>query len=51
VPLVGQGPLLHGRPSADRLSATRRDDGSLMTATVPIVGGDDWNTGGADPAS
>ncbi|MDH2443796.1 glycosyl hydrolase family 65 protein [Amnibacterium sp. CER49] len=51
VPLVGQGPLLHGRPSADRLSATRRDDGSLMTATVPIVGGDEWSTSGTDPAS
>ncbi|HEY8281891.1 MAG TPA: glycosyl hydrolase family 65 protein [Amnibacterium sp.] len=42
VPLVGQGPRLPGRPSSDQFSTTRRDDGSLMTASVPIVGVDDW---------
>jgi alpha,alpha-trehalose phosphorylase len=42
VPLLGQGPRLSGRPSGDQFSTTRRDDGSLMTASVPIVGVDDW---------
>ncbi|MGN6742925.1 MAG: glycosyl hydrolase family 65 protein, partial [Amnibacterium sp.] len=42
VPLVGQGPQLAGRPSAEQFSMTRRDDGSLMTASVPIVGVDEW---------
>jgi alpha,alpha-trehalose phosphorylase len=50
VPLVGQGPLIQGRPSPDQFSTTRRDDGSLMTASVPIVG-DDWETGSGDPVT
>jgi alpha,alpha-trehalose phosphorylase len=44
VPLLGQGPYLPGRPSSDQFSTTRRDDGSLMTASLPIVGVDDWTT-------
>jgi alpha,alpha-trehalose phosphorylase len=44
VPLLGQGPHLPGRPSSDQFSTTRRDDGSLMTASLPIVGVDDWTT-------
>ncbi|MCU1472195.1 glycoside hydrolase family 65 protein, partial [Amnibacterium sp.] len=42
VPLLGQGPHLPGRPSSDQFSTNRRDDGSLMTASLPIVGVDDW---------
>jgi alpha,alpha-trehalose phosphorylase len=44
VPLLGQGPYLPGRPSSDQFSTNRRDDGSLMTASLPIVGVDDWTT-------
>jgi alpha,alpha-trehalose phosphorylase len=50
VTLVGQGPLIQGRPSPDQFSRTRRDDGSLMTASVPIVG-DEWDVGSGDPAT
>ncbi len=44
VPLLGQGPHLAGRPSSEQFSTSRRDDGSLMTASLPIVGVDDWTT-------
>ncbi|MFE5337961.1 glycoside hydrolase family 65 protein [Isoptericola sp. NPDC056573] len=35
VPLDGQGPVRPGRPSLRALSGNRRDDGTLITATVP----------------
>ncbi|MCA5895213.1 glycoside hydrolase family 65 protein [Isoptericola sp. NEAU-Y5] len=35
VPLEGQGPLRPGRPSLRALSGNRREDGTLITATVP----------------
>ncbi len=37
VPLVGQGPTLTGKPDADKFREQRRDDGSLMTASVPTI--------------
>jgi alpha,alpha-trehalose phosphorylase len=46
VPLAGQGPHLSGRPSSAQFSGTRRDDGSLMTASVPIVANGDWSAEG-----
>ncbi|WP_251151843.1 glycosyl hydrolase family 65 protein [Cellulosimicrobium sp. Marseille-Q4280] len=35
VPLDGQGPVRPGRPSLRALSGNRREDGTLITATVP----------------
>jgi alpha,alpha-trehalose phosphorylase len=35
VALDGQGPVLPGRPSLRALSGNRREDGTLITATVP----------------
>jgi alpha,alpha-trehalose phosphorylase len=35
VPLDGQGPLRRGRPSRRALAGNRREDGTLITATVP----------------
>ncbi|HWV78611.1 MAG TPA: glycosyl hydrolase family 65 protein, partial [Isoptericola sp.] len=35
VALDGQGPVRPGRPSLRALSGNRRDDGTLITATVP----------------
>jgi alpha,alpha-trehalose phosphorylase len=46
VPLAGQGPQLSGRPSSAQFSGTRRDDGSLMTASVPIVVSGEWDADG-----
>lgn len=43
VTLHGQGPLLQGRPSVEQWSRARRDDGSLLTASIPIV--PDWDPG------
>ncbi len=40
VPLVGQGPDLPGRPTVAQFAQTRRDDGSLMTASIPTL--PDW---------
>lgn len=43
VPLDGQGPQLTGRPAVSQFARTRRDDGSLLTASIPIIpesGGD-----------
>ena len=37
VPLAGQGPLLSGRPSLRQLSESRREDGSLLSASVPAA--------------
>jgi alpha,alpha-trehalose phosphorylase len=50
VPLLGQGPNLHGRPSSDQFSGTRRDDGSLMTASIPIIP-IDWDAPEGDALS
>src|SRR4051812_10111853 len=50
VPLAGQGPHLSGRPSSAQFSGTRRDDGSLMTASVPIVASGDWDADGNPPS-
>ena len=49
VPLAGQGPHLSGRPSSAQFSGSRRDDGSLMTASVPIVVSGDWEVEGDTP--
>jgi alpha,alpha-trehalose phosphorylase len=46
VALAGQGPHLSGRPSSAQFSGTRRDDGSLMTASVPIVASGEWDADG-----
>jgi len=36
VPLAGQGPLLAGRPTLGGVTDSRREDGSLLSASVPI---------------
>lgn len=36
VTLNGQGPLLTGRPTLEKYSASRREDGSPMTASIPL---------------
>ncbi|KJL41665.1 glycoside hydrolase family 65 protein [Microbacterium trichothecenolyticum] len=36
-PLDGQGPVIPGRPSLRELGDARREDGSLMSASVPTV--------------
>jgi alpha,alpha-trehalose phosphorylase len=37
VALDGQGPVRAGRPGLRALSGNRRDDGTLITVTVPHV--------------
>jgi alpha,alpha-trehalose phosphorylase len=37
VPLAGQGPVIAGRPSLGELSDARREDGSILSASVPTV--------------
>ncbi|QKJ18761.1 glycoside hydrolase family 65 protein [Microbacterium hominis] len=37
VPLDGQGPLLPGRPSLRQFADVRREDGSMLSASVPAV--------------
>ncbi|WP_298744717.1 glycosyl hydrolase family 65 protein [uncultured Microbacterium sp.] len=59
VRLHGQGPVLHGRPTLDDLGESLREDGTLLSASVPtmttsipvitgsmpIITGDDGNLG------
>jgi alpha,alpha-trehalose phosphorylase len=47
VPLRGQGPVLEGRPTVHQWSKTRRDDGSLLTASIPTL--PDWEPSEGDP--
>ncbi|WP_375389277.1 glycosyl hydrolase family 65 protein, partial [uncultured Amnibacterium sp.] len=42
VPLRGQGPDLAGRPTVQQWATTRRDDGSLLTASIPTI--PDWES-------
>ena len=37
VPLDGQGPVIAGRPTLRELGDARREDGSLLSASVPTV--------------
>ncbi|MGX1702925.1 glycoside hydrolase family 65 protein [Microbacterium sp. NPDC055357] len=37
VPLRGQGPVIAGRPSLQELGEARREDGSILSASVPTV--------------
>ncbi len=37
VPLVGQGPVIPGRPSLKKFADVRREDGTLLSASVPTV--------------
>ncbi len=37
VPLEGQGPLIEGRPTLKKLELERRDDGTLLSSTVPTT--------------
>lgn len=37
VALAGQGPVIPGRPSLRQFADARRDDGTLMSASVPVV--------------
>ncbi len=37
VPLADQGPVIPGRPSLRRFEDARRDDGTLLSASVPTV--------------
>ena len=37
VPLEGQGPVLPGKPSLKRFADVRREDGTLLSASVPTV--------------
>jgi alpha,alpha-trehalose phosphorylase len=37
VPLEGQGPVISGRPTLRELGDARREDGSLLSASVPTV--------------
>jgi len=37
VPLVGQGPVIPGRPSLKKFADIRREDGTLLSASVPTV--------------
>ncbi|GAB3601420.1 glycoside hydrolase family 65 protein [Microbacterium tumbae] len=36
-PLADQGPILPGRPTLQSFAHARRDDGTLMSASVPVV--------------
>lgn len=48
VPLPDQGPALPGRPTVAQWAKTRRDDGSLLTASIPTL--PDWEASEGDPA-
>jgi alpha,alpha-trehalose phosphorylase len=37
VPLDGQGPIIPGKPSLRQFADSRRDDGTLLSASVPTV--------------
>jgi alpha,alpha-trehalose phosphorylase len=37
VPLAGQGPVISGRPSLKQFADVRREDGTLLSASVPTV--------------
>jgi alpha,alpha-trehalose phosphorylase len=37
VPLAGQGPFIPGRPSLKQFADVRREDGTLLSASVPTV--------------
>ena len=37
ITLHGQGPVIPGRPSIRQLEGSVREDGTLMSASVPIV--------------
>ena len=37
MPLVGQGPVIPGRPSLKQFADVRREDGTLLSASVPTV--------------
>ncbi|WP_243224534.1 glycoside hydrolase family 65 protein [Microbacterium sp. CIAB417] len=37
VPLADQGPVIPGRPTLRKFADARRDDGTLMSASVPVV--------------
>jgi len=37
VPLDGQGPVLPGKPSLRQFADSRREDGTLLSASVPTV--------------
>lgn len=37
IPLDGQGPVLEGRPSLRTVTSNVREDGTLMTATLPAI--------------
>ncbi|MDN3497522.1 glycosyl hydrolase family 65 protein [Planococcus sp. APC 4015] len=55
VPLEGQGDVISGRPSLGQIREARREDGSILsasvptvTSTIPIFSPDDLSTAGAD---
>ncbi|GAA1938571.1 glycosyl hydrolase family 65 protein [Microbacterium aoyamense] len=55
VPLTDQGPVIAGRPSLRHLADSRREDGTLLvasvptvTSTIPIIGLDDGTQPGVD---
>ena len=37
MPLAGQGPVIPGRPSLEQFADVRREDGTLLSASVPTV--------------
>ncbi|MDL9981008.1 glycoside hydrolase family 65 protein [Microbacterium sp. ASV49] len=37
VPLEGQGPVIAGRPTHRRFSSARREDGTLLSASIPTI--------------
>jgi alpha,alpha-trehalose phosphorylase len=37
VPLAGQGPVISGEPEIEDLDGLRREDGTLLTASIPVV--------------
>ncbi len=37
IPLADQGPVIPGRPSIRQFADVTRDDGSLLSASVPVV--------------
>jgi alpha,alpha-trehalose phosphorylase len=49
VPLPDQGPVLQGRPTVDQWAKTRRDDGSLLTASIPTL--PEWEPTEGEPPS
>ena len=50
-PLAGQGPVLPGRPSLRQWADVRREDGTLLSASVPTVTVDDSGHHGLDARS